>query len=76
VNIVPAIRSVYRWEGKLCDDEESLLIIKTTADRVEALTERLLELHPYDVPEVIALPIEADAGNARYLQWVTAQSQA
>ncbi|MBN95784.1 MAG: divalent-cation tolerance protein CutA [Deltaproteobacteria bacterium] len=75
VNIVPAVQSVYRWEGKMCADAESLLIIKTTSSRVSELTERLLEIHPYDVPEVIALPIESDVGNARYLQWLTAESE-
>ena len=71
VNILPAVRSIYRWQGELCDDPESLLIIKTTTDRVTRLTERLSEAHPYDCPEVIALAV--DSGHAPYLNWLTAQ---
>jgi periplasmic divalent cation tolerance protein len=74
VNIVPLVRSIYRWKGELCDDAESLLIIKTQADRVADLTVRLLDCHPYDVPEVIALPIEHGEGNPRYLEWLVAQT--
>lgn len=68
VNIIPEIRSLYRWEGKLCDDNESLLVIKTSRERIEQLIERVRELHSYTVPEVIAMPIHA--GNADYLKWV------
>lgn len=74
VNIVPTVRSIYEWQGEVQDDTEQLLIIKTTTDRLEALTTRLVELHPYSVPEVIALPIEH--GFAGYLDWVTAQTRA
>ncbi|MGE0869705.1 MAG: divalent-cation tolerance protein CutA [Kofleriaceae bacterium] len=59
VNVVPQIRSIYRWQGAVQDDVEALALIKTTDASVAALTQRLLELHPYDVPEVIALPISA-----------------
>ena len=69
VNILPSVRSIYRWDGELCDDEESLLVIKTASERVPALSKRLIELHPYDVPEVIALPVREGVGNAQYLQW-------
>ncbi len=69
VNIVGAVRSVYRWDGTICDDTETLAVIKTTRERFEAMRSRLVELHPYDVPEVIALPIEA--GHAPYLAWLT-----
>lgn len=68
VNLVPGIRSVYRWEGALQEDEEVLLVIKTTADGLDALTRRVVEIHPYDVPEVLALP--AQGGNPAYLRWV------
>ena len=71
-NVVPAIRSVYRWEGKIQDDQEALLVLKTTRERFEALRERVLSLHPYQVPEVIALPIEA--GSAPYLAWIAAET--
>ena len=72
VNIVPEVTSVYRWKGELCEDRESLLIIKTASGRVEELTRRLVELHPYDVPEVIAF--EVGEGNPDYIQWVLESS--
>jgi periplasmic divalent cation tolerance protein len=69
VNLVPPVRSIYRWQGELCDERETLAIIKTTRERFDALRERLVALHPYEVPEVIALPVEA--GHPPYLDWVT-----
>jgi periplasmic divalent cation tolerance protein len=68
VNVVPGLRSIYRWNGAVQADEEVLMILKTPADRLAAARERLVELHPYDVPEVVALPV-AD-GHHPYLQWV------
>lgn len=68
VNILPVLRSIYRWEGKICDDAEQLLILKTVEGKVEAVTKRVVELHPYDAPEVIALPIVA--GHGAYLDWI------
>ncbi len=68
VNRVPGLRSVYRWEGRVEEDEEVLLLIKTPADRLEALKKRVPELHPYRVPEVLALPV-AD-GHPPYLAWL------
>jgi periplasmic divalent cation tolerance protein len=68
VNIVPTVRSLYTWKGEVCDDAESLLVIKTRATLFERLRETVVELHPYDVPEVIALPITA--GHPAYLRWV------
>lgn len=59
VNIIDRIHSVYRWEGRVADDGEQLLLIKTTDARVDALREELLRLHPYDVPEFVVLPIES-----------------
>lgn len=70
VNIVPAVRSIYRWQGELCDDAEALMLIKTTAAQVGPLAARLGELHPYDVPEVVSVALEAGEGNAEYLAWV------
>ncbi len=69
-NIAPSVRSIYTWKGKIEDEEESLMLIKTTAEAVEALTARIMELHPYDVPEIIALEIKTDEGNPDYLSWV------
>ncbi|HEX8112024.1 MAG TPA: divalent-cation tolerance protein CutA [Kofleriaceae bacterium] len=71
VNVVPAVRSIYRWEGNVCDEAETLAVIKTTAERYAALAARITELHPYQVPEVIALPL-AD-GHPPYLAWLADQ---
>jgi periplasmic divalent cation tolerance protein len=68
VNVVGSVRSIYRWQGEMCSEEEILLVVKTTRDNFAALDERVRELHSYDVPEVIALPI--DLGSAPYLDWI------
>jgi len=68
VNIIPKIESIYRWKGKVEASAECLLLIKTTADAFEHVRDALLELHSYELPECIALPIEA--GSASYLQWL------
>ena len=68
VNIVPKLRSIYFWEGEVQRDEEILLIIKTRAERRDALFAYLAEHHPYEVPELIALPITA--GSASYLRFI------
>ena len=65
---ISAVRSIYVWKDELQDDAEALGIIKTTADRFAALRQRIVELHPYEVPEVIALPIVE--GHAPYLAWL------
>jgi periplasmic divalent cation tolerance protein len=70
VNRLPGVFSTYRWQGELNTDGEELLLIKTTSARFEALKARLLELHPYELPELIALPIEL--GHAAYLDWIRA----
>ncbi len=68
VSRVPGATSVYRWEGRVEEDTEVLLLIKTTGERLPTLRKRLLALHPYDVPELIALPIED--GLPAYLDWL------
>ncbi|PBJ84510.1 divalent-cation tolerance protein CutA [Lysobacteraceae bacterium NML93-0399] len=68
VNLLPQVRSVYRWEGEVAVDDEVLLMIKTTSARLPALRTRLQALHPYDVPELIALPVAG--GLPAYLQWI------
>lgn len=68
VNIVPSITSLYTWEGEVCADEEVLLIIKTTESAFDRLASAVKEIHPYDVPEVIALPLAA--GSKDYLDWI------
>ena len=70
VNILPGIRSIYRWQGTLSDDSEVLMVIKSLASRFEEVEAWLLEHHPYDVPEVLALPVER--GSTDYLAWIEA----
>jgi periplasmic divalent cation tolerance protein len=69
VNIT-AVRSHYRWQGEVCADNEALLIIKTEKSRVDKIIKRIKDVHSYDVPEIIALPIVA--GSDTYLEWVDA----
>src|SRR5207245_1061165 len=72
-NLLPAVRSIYRWEGKIQDDNEVLVLFKTRAENVERLKARILELHPYEVPEVLAVPIES--GYQAYLEWLENQTR-
>lgn len=71
-NILPGVQSLYWWEGRLTRDTESLLLLKTTESRSDRLIARIREIHPYDVPEIIAAPIVA--GNPDYLRWVAAET--
>ena len=71
-NIVPGIRSIYRWEGQVADDPEVLLVLKTRASRCAAVAARVKALHPYALPEVVALPVVD--GSEAYLDWVLAES--
>jgi len=68
VNVIPAVTSIYHWEGKVCREAETLLIIKTSRVRLSALIRRVKALHPYSVPEVIAIPLVG--GSPSYLSWV------
>lgn len=68
VNIVPRVNSIFRWEGKLEDDQESLLVIKSRADLFQGIVDLVKGIHSYDVPEIIALPIID--GNREYLSWI------
>ena len=68
VNIVPGIRSVYFWEGKECNEQECLLLIKSTSEKFEAVRARIRQLHSYQVPEIIAVPVSA--GDPAYLAWL------
>lgn len=70
-NLVPQVRSIYRWEGAVCDEREVLVVMKTAAD-FEQLRARVVSLHPYSVPEVIKL--EVGAGHTPYLEWVLSAS--
>lgn len=68
VNIVPGVRSIYRWEGTVCDEREVLLMVKTKSSIFEKLKDRVRNLHPYTTPEIIATPVTA--GLEGYLKWV------
>lgn len=68
VNLIPGMTSIYRWEGQIQRDAELLLIIKTRCSVYPKLEARIIELHPYRVPEIIALPMQA--GSAAYLAWI------
>lgn len=68
VNVVDGLHSVYRWEGSVEEDREALALLKTTAEGLDRLRGRVLELHPYDEPEFLA--VRADGGSASYLRWI------
>ena len=68
VNIIPGMRSIYRWEGKVCNEEECLLLIKSSQENFEMVRARIRQLHSYQVPEIIAIPITA--GDSLYLSWL------
>lgn len=68
VNVLPGVRSVYAWEGEICNEGELLCLIKTRRELFSAVRERVLELHPYQIPEVVALPLVE--GSAPYLTWL------
>ena len=71
VNVVPGITSIYRWKGVVEQEPELMLVIKTLEERVDALKARLLELHPYELAEVVVIPIVG--GHAAYLEWIAQQ---
>jgi periplasmic divalent cation tolerance protein len=68
VNIVPCLRSIYRWKGKVCEDTEFLLFIKTPQQLFEKVSEAIREFHSYELPEILALPVVAAESN--FHQWV------
>jgi periplasmic divalent cation tolerance protein len=68
VNILPEIRSIYRWQGKLQKDGEVLIIVKTTRQAYAGMEQWLSQHHPYDVPEILAIPVAE--GSDEYLEWV------
>ena len=70
VNVLPPMQSTYRWKGKVEHAAERQLVIKSTPGRAKALKARLLELHPYDIPEVLILPVAS--GSRDYLEWIAA----
>ncbi len=68
VNVVPGVRSFYRWKGEIVEDGEHLMVIKTRRSLFEQVRICMRELHPYELPEIIALPLEG--GDSAYLDWV------
>ena len=73
VTIVPGVRSVYRWQGAIEAADECQLVAKTAASQFEALRDRLIALHPYELPEVVAVKLEL--GSPEYLDWVRRESE-
>ncbi|PZR10857.1 MAG: divalent-cation tolerance protein CutA [Archangium gephyra] len=71
-NLVPQVRSIYRWEAQICDEREVLVVMKTAAD-FEALKARVVSMHPYTVPELLKL--EVVEGHTPYLDWVMGASR-
>lgn len=70
VNILPGVRSLYRWRGKVEEDSELLLVVKTTVAAIQTMKAAIAEIHPYEVPELVVLPIED--GAVSYLDWIGA----
>lgn len=73
VNRLPGVVSTYRWKGEVHRDNECLLLIKTTVERFDALRERIVAVHPYELPEVIA--VDVARGLPRYLDWIASETQ-
>ncbi len=67
-NIIPGLRSIYRWQGVVEDERETLLLLKTDSGHVQTLIDRLVQLHSYDVPDIVAIPI--DQAHPPYADWV------
>jgi periplasmic divalent cation tolerance protein len=72
-NVLPGVTSVFRWQGEVQEDGETALILKTRSELVEALTKRVKELHSYDCPCVVALPITG--GNPDFLRWIAEETR-
>lgn len=69
-NIIKEMESIYCWKGELQNNSECILLIKTTSEKVDAITEEVLKLHSYDVPCIISLPLSPVEGNSDYLDWI------
>ncbi|MBC8207372.1 MAG: divalent-cation tolerance protein CutA [Kiritimatiellales bacterium] len=72
-NFFDGVHSIFEWNGQLCREDEAVLILKATADRVAELTDRIKQLHTYDCPCIVVLPIEG--GNPEFLNWVEASTR-
>ena len=69
VNVIPGVQSMYQWKGKIVREKEAMLVMKTTRARYQKLEQKIKQLHPYEVPEVIAMPLIC--GSPQYIGWVT-----
>ena len=69
VNVIPGVQSIYKWKGKIVQEKEAMLVLKTTRPRYRKLEQKIKQLHPYEVPEVIAIPLIF--GSPQYIEWVT-----
>ena len=74
-NILPGVESIYQWDGKVEQDSEVVMILKSPAGNSERLNARILELHPYTTPCILALPVISDASAPDYLSWLANQTQ-
>ena len=72
-NIISPIRSIYSWQGKICDDKEALMVLKTRKRLFKQIVKRVEKLHSYDVPEIIAMPIIE--GSSKYLSWLNEETK-
>lgn len=72
-NIIPAVRSIFRWEGQVTEEQEALLILKSVSEAFDSLEAKVKAHHSYDVPEIIALPIQT--GSESYMEWVREMSR-
>ena len=71
-SVLPGVRSLYRWQGKVADEQEVMVMLKTRSARLETLRAAFTELHPYKVPELLALPVAA--GLEKYLEWINGET--
>lgn len=72
-NIISPIRSIYSWQGKICDDKEALMVLKTRKKHFKQIVKRVETLHSYDVPEIIAIPIIE--GSSKYMSWLNEETK-
>ena len=70
--LFPGARSLYRWQGKVADEQEVVILLKTRSARLDSLRTAFIELHPYKVPELLAIPVEG--GLEKYLEWINAET--
>lgn len=73
-NVLPGMRSVYRWQGRIMEADEAVLIVKTTHAKADKATQILIDAHPYDEPCVVALPVDGSVGAQPFLDWIRAET--